>query len=174
MLMLEMYKSLHAEAIDRLRLQTMFRNADASDSQYSSVDIAVAEASSPVVSVIAGDSREAVAELVLDYWLSEEAFLRELADLIQVLPYPRVCITFFHDCMNILTRYAKDYQEPLLLERWFPRADHDLLFGGVEEVYEFHKVLYQFIDSVLQSNVLDWKLGNSLLDFVCFSPHLVY
>jgi hypothetical protein len=67
----------------------------------------------------------------------------------------------------ILTRYAKDYQEPLLLERWLPRTDHDLLFGGVEEVYEFHKVLYQFIDSVLQSNVLDWKLGHSLLDFVC-------
>lgn len=58
------------------------------------------------------------------------------------------------------------------MERWLSRTDHDMLFGGVEEVYEFHKVLYTKLDGLLQVDPSERKLGHSLLDFVCFSKAL--
>ena len=86
-------------------------------------------------------------DIIMDFWIAQESLLNDLSALIQ------------------------DFQEPLLFERWMSKADHDILFHSVEEIYELHKMLHKYLDSLAvqssrhKGNSLK-MLKYSLLDFV--------
>lgn len=82
-------QNLNEEQMDKLRLETMFRNAEETVDTCSSPVDSIQDDSSlssplPQGPSATGATSDASSEMLLDYILSEEAFLRELMDLMQV------------------------------------------------------------------------------------------
>lgn len=138
--------------LERLKLETMFKNSDR-----------VNESEAQIFDSIPKDlstqkSKALIQEYVFEFLMSENVFIKDLEELIEV--------RFFIEYDLIK---SQQYEEPLMLERWFPHSDHQLLFGGLEEIFEFHKVLSEYLDTLLQMTYEEQKIGSSLLDFVCLT-----